>query len=440
MAIINVDYEPRDYQIPFLRAMANGCKNACLVWHRRSGKDLTAWNFMIAAAFERVGNFFYYFPTGELGRRVVWNGKTRDGKTFLDFIPKGTIARKHETAMRIELINGSMIQIVGTDDVDRAAVGTSAHGAIFSEYSIQNPDAALYISPILKETGGWTVYVYTPRGHNHGYDLYSNTLPLDSWFTEKLGIDKTLTMKDSDLDEERVIGKSESFLQQDYYCSFEASLEGAYFGDQMIKARADGRICNVPYDERLPVSTFWDLGVHDATTIWFVQKTRTEYRFIGYYENNDVGLPHYAQLISKMDYQWGAHVAPHDIQVREFGSGMARIDTALDLGINFYPGYKYSKLDQIDAARGIFGQCYFDETACEKGLHALAAYKDDFDAKLKVRTVGKTKNWAGHAADSFMLFATNHDLISNNSYNSAGPQHDAQLSFDPYTGRPYGVR
>ena len=166
-------FKPRPYQLPFFRAMDGGLKRAVLVHHRRAGKDKSAFNFMVKEAFKRVGIYYYFFPTYNQGRKVLWDGIDKDGFRFLDHIPKEV--RKgdpNQTEMKQMLINGSMIQIVGSDNVD-TIVGTNPVGCVFSEYPLQDPSGWDFVRPILRENGGWAVFCYTPRGKNHGYDLYA---------------------------------------------------------------------------------------------------------------------------------------------------------------------------------------------------------------------------------------------------------------------------
>ena len=152
------NFTPRDYQFRVLKALEEGYKRAVLVWHRRAGKDKTALNIVVKKAFERVGNYYYYLPTAALGRKIVWQGKDRDGFPFLGHVPQELRSRTREDEMRIELINGSAIQVIGTDKTD--VVGPNPVGCIFSEYSLQDPAAWNYIRPILAENDGWAIFLY----------------------------------------------------------------------------------------------------------------------------------------------------------------------------------------------------------------------------------------------------------------------------------------
>ena len=176
------NFKPRKYQLPFLKAWDSGIKRFILVWHRRSGKDKTVFANLVKKMFERVGTYFYFLPTYTQAKKVIWTGADKDGFRFLDHIPKELIKGEiNETEMRVELIpppghtSGSIIQLVGADNIDRI-VGTNPIGVVFSEYSLMKPKVWEYIRPILAENGGWAVFVFTPRGMNHAWNLLQDAL------------------------------------------------------------------------------------------------------------------------------------------------------------------------------------------------------------------------------------------------------------------------
>ena len=165
-------WEPRDYQLPLLKYMTQDKKGlrAVVAWHRRAGKDLTCVNIVAIKALQRVGTYWYVLPYGNQARRIVWNGMTGEGKKFIDYFPKELVERKSEQEMRIHLKNGSVIQLMGSDDPDKM-VGANPVGVVFSEYSISDPSAWQLINPILAENGGWALFNGTPRGENHFYKI-----------------------------------------------------------------------------------------------------------------------------------------------------------------------------------------------------------------------------------------------------------------------------
>lgn len=185
----------------------------------------------------------------------------------------------------------------------------------------------------------------------------------------------------------------------------EPLIEGAYYAQQLRDAQSQGRITSVPYELAALVDTWWDLGIGDATAIWFTQTIGKEIRFIDYYEAEGEGLPHYIQVLRDKGYLYGIHHAPHDIEVRELTSGKSRLEIAQGLGINFDVVPKLLIDDGINAARMIFNQCWFDKDKCKQGLTCLKHYRKEFDEKMQTFKDKPMHNWASHGADAFRYFA-----------------------------------
>lgn len=226
---IPYNFMPRPYQTGLYDAMANGFRRAVAVWHRRSGKDKTLLNLIVKEAHKRIGVYYYFFPTYNQGRKVLWDGIDRDGFKYMDHIPEAIRENTNQQEMKIRLKCGSIIQIIGTDNID-AIMGTNPVGCVFSEYSLQNPEAWDLIRPILAENGGWAVFNYTPRGRNHGYILYEMAKNNPEWFCELLTIDDTGgVVTPATIQAEREAGMSEEMIKQEFYCSFEASLSACFF-------------------------------------------------------------------------------------------------------------------------------------------------------------------------------------------------------------------
>ena len=419
------NWEPRSYQRNLWRYMQGPQegKRGVAVWHRRAGKDLMAINIISTKIPQRVGTYWHMLPTYKQGRAIVWNGHTRDGRAFLDHFHPALIASKNSTEMRITFTNGSHYQVVGTDNID-SLVGTNPVGVVFSEYSLQDPGAWDYIRPILAENGGWALFIYTARGRNHGFTMYEMAKKNPKWFCERLVAgsgpectkrpDGSPVISDEVIDEERKSGMPEEMIQQEFKCSFEAPFIGSYYGTQMMIAEKDGRIMdNLPHEDRLLVDTYWDLGVNDTTTIWFIQHYGGEERVIDYYEMSGEGLPHYAKLLKGQvsgyermaAYTYGKCYAPHDIKVRELGSGKSREETARSLGIKFTMVKRHEVEDGIEAVRSTLGVCYFSQKNCQRGIDALRAYRKAWDDKNKIFQSHPLHDWASNGADAFRMFA-----------------------------------
>lgn len=394
-----------------LQAIDNGVKRAVVLWHRRGGKDKTLINLIAKKMFERVGSYYYFMPTYEQGRKILWEGIDKDGFRFIDHIPKELRARVDNQQMVIELKNGSIFRVIGTDKID-AVVGTNPIGCVFSEYSLQNPLAWGYIRPILAENGGWAVFNYTSRGKNHGYDLYRYALNQDDWFVQKLTADDTGVFTKEQLAKEReqyVLedGDDLRFLQE-YYNSFDGSVQGSYYGKILQGIEDKKQITNIPYEKLIPVDTWWDLGVGDATAIWFTQSIGKEIRVIDYLESQGEGLPYYAAELQKKGYVYGEHYAPFDIQVKELGSGVSRLETAKSLGIKFKVVPQLSIDDGIQAVRLILNKCWFDEKNCQRGLDCLRQYHKEYDEKRKCYKNTPEHDWSSHGSDAFRYLAVGH--------------------------------
>jgi len=419
---IPFNFTPRNYQLPLLIAMESkangglGYKRAVCVWHRRAGKDKTLMNLIVSKMLQRVGTYYYFLPTYQQGKKIIWNGMDREGFKFLNHIPEEIRTRTDSQEMLIELRNGSIFQVIGTDKVD-SIVGTNPVGCIYSEYSLQDPNAWNFIKPILDENQGWAVFNFTPRGKNHAYDLltYAQSRP-ETWFSQVLTAKDTKAISEQQLVEakEELFARtgSDAHYMQEYMCSFEAPVSGAYYGKQIMDAIDEGRVTGVPYEPRLPVNTYWDLGIDDSTSIWFAQDVGKEIRLIDYLEVSGEGLVHIIKMLKEKPYIYGTHTAPHDISVREFTTGRSRYETAKSLGVTFRIVPKFSIEDGIEATRNLFQRCWFDSKKCARGIDALKGYHKEFDDKNGTYKSHPVHDWSSHGSDSFRYLALGHREIS----------------------------
>lgn len=213
-------FEPRDYQLPFFRAMDSGIKRAVLVWHRRAGKDKACFNYTIKRAFERVGTYFYFLPEYSQGKKVIWDNIDNDGFRMLDHIPSALVKSTNATDLKVTLVNNSVIQIMGADNFSKSGVGTNPIGVVLSEYSINSPEVWDFLRPILAVNGGWAVFNFTPRGQNHAYALLEMAKNNEEWFTQVLTVDDTHILTPEDIARERAEGMSQAMIDQEFFCKF----------------------------------------------------------------------------------------------------------------------------------------------------------------------------------------------------------------------------
>lgn len=181
---------------------------------------------------------------------------------------------------------------------------------------------------------------------------------------------------------------------------------GAIYAAELEAAYNDNRICNVPYDPMLPVYTAWDLGMLSSTAIWFAQVIRGgEVRLIDYYEASGEGFAHYASVLQQRGYVYDAHYAPHDISVREIGTGKSRLEMAFGLGISFTTAPRYSLEDGINAVRALFPRIYIDKVRCAPGINSLARYVRAYNARMGEFTATPVTDQASHGADALRYLA-----------------------------------
>mgnify|MGYP000990887662 CR=1 FL=1 len=432
-------FNAREYQIPLLYEVEKAINGESekkffyYIWHRRAGKDkVSIADIAPRRLIKDPCLVKYVYPTLVMGRDNLWDGIGGDGMKYMDHIPEGIRAgRPNESRMKISVENESdpntpsIFQISGSDNPDSLR-GGNPKLFIFSEWADQNPYAWDVVEPILRENGGLAAFNTTPKGDNHARALFEFAKNHPLWHVQ------TLTYKDTGVfteDQYKQIvedtikrfeaqGRSASeaiaYCEQEYMCSFESPVIGSYYGAAMMKAEREGRIRHIVYDEGILVDTHWDLGIDDSMTIWFVQTVGNEIRLIDYYENSGEGLSHYAKVLQDKKYIYGNHTAPHDIEVREIGTGKSRKETAKSLGINFKTAKKLSIDDGINAVRTMLSRCYFDKDKTHRGIMALKNYRKDWDQKNKVFRLGPLHDWSSHGADAFRTLAVTHG--SNRMY------------------------
>lgn len=252
--------ELRWYQQPAWNARRRDkIKRLCMVHPRRNGKDILSLNILIAEAVETRGLYFYMAPYYQQVRTIIWEGMTKDGKPFIDYIPRELIEKKHNQDMRIYLKNGSQIKLCGSDNID-SIVGSNPIGIVFTEFSLHKPEAWDYLRPILAENGGWAIFNGTPRGLNHFHQLsMAAKANPKTWFYQYLTRDDTGIPSLEAIEEDRRNGMPESLIQQEYYCSWNASTEETLIPLELIEPCIDSPINYDDY-QHLPMV----LGVDPA--------------------------------------------------------------------------------------------------------------------------------------------------------------------------------
>lgn len=426
------NWAPRPSQMPVWAFFEGGGKRGEVIAHRRFGKDEVGLHMTAVKMHQRIGNYWHMLPEYGQARKAIWEainphtGKKRIDEAFPDAIRSAT----RNTDMVIQAKCGSQWQLVGSDNYN-SFVGSPPVGVVMSEWALCDPLAWAYIQPILEENGGWILFVTSSRGNNHVWRMADSNRGKPDWFVDVITPDQSGTFSQQQLDNilsELIniygpeIGRT--IFNQEYLCSREGAVLGAYYARQMEDARKEGRITKVPHRPGVEVFTAWDLGVDDSMSIWFIQPVGRAFHVIDYYENSGYGLEHYAKMLRsdhRAEYVYGGHYMPHDAAQREMTSpgeiAKSREEVAEDLGIR--PTIVVSRAKDINiimqvhipAVRNLLPLCYFDRERCSRGIGCLEGYQSKYDDANKVLGTRPMHNWCAHGADAFRTFAVGYEDI-----------------------------
>lgn len=428
--ILPYHWSPRPYQQPLWDYLTGGGLRAVQCAHRRWGKDEVALHWTACAAHIRIGNYAHMLPQYAQARKAIWDavnphtGMRRIDEAFplaLRADPGGTLDQE----MKIRFKNGSSWQVVGADTYN-ALMGTSYAGIVKSEEALSDPAAWAYLAPILRENGGWVVFISTMRGRNHFHKLIQTAQQTPGWYGHISSNDDTHRLSEAELAEERQMyhdlhGQDfgEAIFQQEYFCSPDAAIPGSVWGDCVRQAEAEGRVRDFAVDPQSPVYTAWDLGRTDDTAIWWYQFVGTKIHILDYFASpfldihnpvrQDRSLVHL--LLAKREqygYRYARHILPHDARPRTLAAGGKSILQQFIGWSQVYPelgqfviGKRLDKQEGIQAARATFPHCVFQKTRTAKGVEALQAYHRVWDDEKKVFSHEPDHDWASHGADAF---------------------------------------
>jgi phage terminase large subunit len=407
---IKIPYKPR----PLQREVHKSLKRFnVLVCHRRFGKSVLAINELILHAVNNPNHKLAYIaPTYRQGKAIAWDYLKQYTKPLMYFG-----GDKNETELRIDLWNGSKIQIYGADNNDSLR-GLGFHGVIMDEYAIMAPRTwTEIVRPAISDTLGWVIFIGTPMGHNQFWEVYDYALRgHKDWFGKLYRASETGVIPDDELKQAASIMTEEQY-NQEFECSFTAAVSGSYYGKLMTKADNENRIGHVPLDSNVGVETWWDLGIGDSTAIWFAQRVGEEVHLIDYYENSGESLMHYADVLEDKGYAYSRHIAPHDIQARELGTGKSRLEVSQELGIMFEVAPRLEVDHGIESVRNALPYCWFDREKCKLGIDALRQYRKQWDEKNQVFKSKPLHDWCSHSADAFR-YGCVHDPIDVSDWTS----------------------
>lgn len=370
-----------------------------LVVHRRAGKTVLAilWLIWRTAPIPN-GRGAYLAPLYNQAKRVAWDYLKR----YAAVIPGSTF---NESELSAVFPNGAKIYLLGADN-PHAIRGVGLDAVVMDE--VAQMGSAVWrevIRPALADKAGAALFIGTPFGMaNQFYELYRDAESLHDWTRAFLTVEDTDCLPAAEVEALRKEMRAEEFAQE-FMCDWNAAIRGAYYGTEMAAAEKDGRIGRVPHDPTLPVSTSWDLGVDNATVIWFWQKAGAEIRALRCMAFTGAGLPDIVRELQQLPYRWGDHYLPHDAKVTELGTGRSRVEILKSLGINPTVVPAQSLADGIEAVRTMLPRVWFDREGCGVGVEALKTYRTEWDDVRQVFGLKPLHSWESDYADAVRYFA-----------------------------------
>jgi phage terminase large subunit len=404
---------------------------------RRSGKEMESWNFIIQGAIESPGLYLMVYPTNVRARAVLWDGdillKNGSIVKFLDMIPSRLFLSRNNQEMKIKLVNGSIIWVVGSDiDPDKLR-GTNPRGIVFAEFAFQDPRVFYFMLPALRQNKGWLLGQSTFDGLNHFYQLIENNKNDPLWYCR---VDSIVNLVDENgeryitdemIEEDRRAGMPEYLIQQEYYGVVQINQETKYFAHAIKNIYENEKIIPHLILPGANVYSAFDIGINDCTAIVLFQIKRVDNYLkpfiIGYLENNNRDLAYYVTEIRRFCNRYNLpfkdHFIPHDGQKRDFNTGKNTIDFMREMGENVFIVPKpSSKKNAIEAMRQKLYLCDFNKENTQRLIDCLSNYSKEFDAKMGTYKDRPLHNWASHGTDAFqsMTLALDGDMISERIY------------------------
>ena len=394
---VTLPFTPRPWQIPLINDPA---KRIVAVVHRRAGKSTgLMWRgIKRALSIQRrhpPPRIIHTLPVQvQWARTGMWDVLARAGS----LIPG---AQVFKSEMRLILPNGGIYQAGGMDKPDSWR-GGYADEVILDEADDTHADGqATAIEPMLADFAGVLVRSGTPKGYGRLKAAYERAGSQPGWSRYLLRWQDTGVLSADAIADLRAEMTPEEFSQE-LECSFEAPNSGAFFAKELQQAEDEDRIGAVPYDPKLPVWTAFDLGMDDSTAIWFVQiAPGGEIRWIDYFENSGVGLEIYAGELARRPYVYAKHILPHDVDVRELGTGISRLEVLMKLGVRpvkIVPAM--NPIERINALRMMLARSRFDAVKCRVGLKALWHYRREWNPAAEVFRPNPVHDWSSHGSDA----------------------------------------
>lgn len=394
---LDLGYRPRDPQLLIHDAVIKN-RFTVVVAHRRMGKTVSAIIHLIDDALnnkQKDPRYAYIAPTYAQAKRVAFD--------YLCEYTRPLGAKINIAELRVDFM-GKRISLYGSDNGDSLR-GQYFDGVVLDEIGDQNPKIwTEIVRPALADRRGWCLFIGTPKGNNHFADFKDRALKGNGWKFLEFKASETNVLDPTELADAKA-EMGEDKYKQEFECSFDAPVEGAYYGQLLNEADEDNRVTKIPRDEIARLVCSWDLGVSDSTCIWVAQVVGKEIQLIDATENHGVGLDYYVSWLREKGYDKAQQILPHDVNVREMSTGKSRKEVLMDAGLEIHVAPKLSVADGIQAVRRMLPRCWFDKEGTKEGLSAIRNYRRQFDEKRNVFFDTPLHDWASHYADSFRYLA-----------------------------------
>ena len=378
-----------------------------VVAHRRAGKTTACLNHLIRDASQNPNTKYAYIaPTYKQAKNVAWD-------ILKEYASKIDGIKFNESELRVDFKNLSRITLYGSDNPD-ALRGMGLWGVIFDEYSQQPSNIfSEIIRPALSDHKGYAIWIGTPKGKNDFFRLYERAKKEEGWLGILLKVDDTKLIAQKELDDSSQVMTEDEF-NQEWYCSFEAAIKGAYYAKEISNARIENRIGIVPYDPVLKVHTVWDLVKGSNLAVGFYQRIGREIHMIDYWEgSNTDGIPTAIKALQLKSYVYGKHFAPHDAAAMELGTEKTRVETAGKLGLTLEIVPRMSINEGINAGKLMFSRLWIDEVKCALWIDAISQYHQEWDDKRGCFKDSPYHNWCSHPADVHRYASTIEEQMTN---------------------------
>ncbi len=405
-------------------------------WPRRSGKEITTWNLLLEGAIESPGLYIMVYPTNVRARAILWDGAVLVNNTsikFLDMIPKRLVASINNQEMKVKLVNGSVIWVVGSDiDPDKLR-GTNPRGIVLSEFAFQDPRVFHIMLPALRQNGGWVIGQSTFDGMNHFYQMIENNKNDPLWYCCVESIVSLVDengkryITDDMIEEDRRAGMPEYLIQQEYYGVVQVNEETKYFARALKNIYDSERLIPNLFMPNSPVYSAFDIGMSDSCAVTLFQLKRVQDHIrpvvIGYIESNNKELNFYVQEIrqfcARYNLNFKMHCLPHDGNKRDFNTGKNTADFLREMGeMAIIVPRPASKLNAIESMRQKLYLAEFNKENTVRLIDCLANYSKEYDDKMGDYKSRPVHSWASHGVDSFqtMVLALEGGLITDRPY------------------------